>query len=172
MSTLYVDNLQPNLGSQVEIPNLKPLAGSVVQTVYEESAIAVATTSTSHSTFINATITPKYASSKILISTSGTYYKNNNSSGITGSSFWTMSRNGTTLPDHNWSSGGSTEHYLTYTDGTHGNFYIILPFFSNILDAPASTSALIYRFRVRAAVSGSTHSFYSGLNMTLTEIAQ
>ena len=32
MSTLYVDNLQPNLGSQVEIPNLKPLAGQVVQT--------------------------------------------------------------------------------------------------------------------------------------------
>ena len=30
MSTLYVDNLQPNLGSQVAIPNLKPLAGSVV----------------------------------------------------------------------------------------------------------------------------------------------
>ena len=32
MSTLYVDNLQPNLGNQVEIPNLKPLAGAVVNT--------------------------------------------------------------------------------------------------------------------------------------------
>jgi len=31
MSTLYVDNLEPNLGSQVEIPDLKPLAGSVLQ---------------------------------------------------------------------------------------------------------------------------------------------
>jgi len=31
MSTLYVDNLAPNLGSQVEIPDLKPLAGSVVR---------------------------------------------------------------------------------------------------------------------------------------------
>lgn len=31
MSTLYVDNLQPNLGSQVEIPNMKPLAGTVIQ---------------------------------------------------------------------------------------------------------------------------------------------
>ena len=30
MSTLYVDNLEPNLGSQVEIPDLKPLAGSVI----------------------------------------------------------------------------------------------------------------------------------------------
>ena len=33
MSTLYVDNLEPNLSSQVEIPNLKPAAGSVVQTL-------------------------------------------------------------------------------------------------------------------------------------------
>ena len=31
MSSLYVDNIVPNLGSQVQIPNLKPLAGSVVQ---------------------------------------------------------------------------------------------------------------------------------------------
>lgn len=31
MSTLYVDNLQPNLGSQVEIPDLKPNAGQIVQ---------------------------------------------------------------------------------------------------------------------------------------------
>ena len=30
MSILYVDNLQPNLGSQVEIPNLKPPAGTVI----------------------------------------------------------------------------------------------------------------------------------------------
>lgn len=30
MSTLYVDNLQPNLGSQVEIPNLKPPIGTVI----------------------------------------------------------------------------------------------------------------------------------------------
>ena len=37
MSTLYVDNLQPNLGSQVEIPNLKPLAWSVIQDVVGEN---------------------------------------------------------------------------------------------------------------------------------------
>lgn len=30
MSILYVDNLQPNLGSQVEIPNLKPPVGTVI----------------------------------------------------------------------------------------------------------------------------------------------
>lgn len=170
MSTLYVDNLQPNLGSQVEIPSLKPLAGSVVQTVYEESAIAVSTTSTSQSTVINATITPRYASSKIMVSVHGTFYKTNNSSGTTGSAWWAMSRNGTALPDHNWTSSG--EHLLVYTDGTYGNFYIVAPFAANILDSPASTSALTYRFRFRASVSGSTFQFYQGVNMTLQEIAQ
>lgn len=30
MSTLYVDNLEPNLGSQVEIPDLKPPIGNVI----------------------------------------------------------------------------------------------------------------------------------------------
>lgn len=30
MSTIYVDKLEPNLGSRVEIPDLKPLAGSVI----------------------------------------------------------------------------------------------------------------------------------------------
>ena len=44
MSTLYVDNLQPNLGSQVEIPDLKPLGGAVVQSVvWEIPAIARST---------------------------------------------------------------------------------------------------------------------------------
>ena len=31
MSTLYVDNLQPNLGSQVEIPDLKMPTGTIVR---------------------------------------------------------------------------------------------------------------------------------------------
>lgn len=46
MSTLYVDNLQPNLGSQVEIPDLKMPSGSVVRmghakhSTYVTSAVA------------------------------------------------------------------------------------------------------------------------------------
>jgi len=39
MSTLYVDNLQPNLGSQVEIPQLKPLAGNVIQVATASSGV-------------------------------------------------------------------------------------------------------------------------------------
>jgi hypothetical protein len=70
MSTLYVDNLQPNLGSQVEIPNLKPLAGSVVQVVQGSTSSQTSITSagswfdiTGNETFI----TPSSSSSKILV---------------------------------------------------------------------------------------------------------
>jgi hypothetical protein len=72
MSTLYVDNLQPNLGSQVEIPNFKPLAGSVVQvqsadlhTVYTAAGSGVEDVFTN--TGLQVNITPTSASSKVLV---------------------------------------------------------------------------------------------------------
>lgn len=44
MSTLYVDNLEPNLGSQVEIPDLKPLAGSVINQEIVTNSISTTVT--------------------------------------------------------------------------------------------------------------------------------
>ena len=62
MSTLYVDNLQPNLGSGVSIP------GHVIQVITAETSTTVSNTTTSFTdTGLTATITPKSASSKILI---------------------------------------------------------------------------------------------------------
>lgn len=68
MSTLYVDNLEPNLGSEVLIPDLKPRAGQVLQVVqdYETAAVAFSGTDTYH-TVMSVTITPKDANSKMLI---------------------------------------------------------------------------------------------------------
>lgn len=68
MSTLYVDNLAPNLGSQVEIPQLKPLAGSVVQVQYGELTSRVVYNQQSFGNIgLSATITPTSATSLILI---------------------------------------------------------------------------------------------------------
>ena len=56
MSTLYVDNLEPNLGSQVEIPDLKPLAGSVInQELVTTTTSVTVTTST-----LTSVWTPSY----------------------------------------------------------------------------------------------------------------
>lgn len=68
MSTLYVDNLQPNLGSEVEIPDMKPLAGSVVQCRHYEVGGLVSDVNTDAFTTIESvTFTPKYSNSHILI---------------------------------------------------------------------------------------------------------
>ena len=97
MSTLYVDNLAPNLGSQVQIPNLKPLAGSVVQVVTDQKtvgnsghnadirdlSISVTGGFSSSITIQSLQITPKFANSKILLVWSG-QLRTNMSSGAGG----------------------------------------------------------------------------------------
>lgn len=63
MSTLYVDNLAPNLGSQVEIPDLKPLAGSVVQAAASGNSTFYNVATTSFTTIGAITFTPKFPNS-------------------------------------------------------------------------------------------------------------
>lgn len=65
MSTLYVDNLQPNLGSQVEIPNLKPNSGNVIKTQLLTNTSNADITSTSYTDAMTFTYTPALATSKI-----------------------------------------------------------------------------------------------------------
>lgn len=67
MTTVYVDNIAPNLGSSVHIPN------HIVQTVYNYSTGGdITTTSTSNvSTGLSVTITPKYANSILKVSLMG-----------------------------------------------------------------------------------------------------
>ena len=65
MSTLYVDNLQPNLGSRVMA------AGHVVQVVTNTySTRVVNSTASNVDTGLTASITPTSASSKILVTVS------------------------------------------------------------------------------------------------------
>ena len=71
MSTLYVDNLEPNLGSQVEIPDLKPNAESIINTERSCAYNAyVDNTSTTFTDAITWTYTPVSATSKIIFQTS------------------------------------------------------------------------------------------------------
>lgn len=64
MSTLYVDNLQPNLGSRVMA------AGHVVDVIQNTSGATVEMTATNTWTDVNptVTITPKSTSNKIMVS--------------------------------------------------------------------------------------------------------
>lgn len=79
MSTLYVDNLQPNLGSQVEIPNLKANPQNVLKTELLATTVEAANSSSSYSDAVVWTYTPVSATSKIIFQTSNwiTGYRNN-----------------------------------------------------------------------------------------------
>jgi hypothetical protein len=68
MTTLYVDNIAPNLQSKISAPNLQLPSGSVVQVVTVSTSTQVQTSSsTDTDTGLTASITPTSTSSKILV---------------------------------------------------------------------------------------------------------
>lgn len=162
MSTLYVDNLQPNLGTGVSIP------GHVIQTVYAEDDTAINTTSTSYiDTSVTASITPKSASSKILVivqSTLRSITSSTNGSGVQAM----IHRDGTAIGKvvqakvrENLSTGN--------TSNVQGGGSIVA------LDTPNTTSQVTYTVRVKTANSAVECRYNSdgtGSTITLMEIAQ
>ena len=162
MSTLYVDNLQPNLGNRVMA------AGHVVQVVRNETTastvLAQNATSNAYADVVSTTITPTATSSKIKVTVSGVYYATSNAS-VT--HIFRIRRNNQT-PTHNWVQSGWGQ-YLQYRDSAI-NYHIPVPFNYTILDEPASTAALTYKLDIWAQRTGLT--MYSGTSITLEEIAQ
>lgn len=163
MSTLYVDNLQPNLGSRVMA------AGHVVQVVEDVvTPLFTSVTSTSHVTIASVTITPSATSSKIILRGEGMFYKNNNGAGSNGAAFWSIYRNGVVVPNVGFLQENGTSHYAHYTDNT---LLYIYPFSQSVTDTPNTTAAITYDFKVSSALGG-TFSYYSGFKLTAMEIAQ
>ena len=158
MSTLYVDNLQPNLGSRVMA------AGHVVQVVNSviSSASPATTVSTYSETGISGTITPQSASSKVLVIINiGGVFKNSGNTWVN----FKWSRNGVDqgiFSDVTAYDGGSGENNVGSVSMTY-------------LDTPSSTSPVTYAVQF----SNNTPAGYAGFNrngtnsyITLMEIAQ
>ena len=190
MSTLYVDNLQPNLGSQVEIPALKPISGSVVQVVqdYKTDATVYNGVDTYHNV-MTVSITPKYANSKMLISSDVSYcYQNGQQQfewyfhlnrSINGSVFGVIGAGdaaGSRQSGWFQPSGAETSSLSPYMMfGTLSGTY---------LDSPATTQAITYNlvfrshtnsFYINRSVNDTDGSGYSKRltsNLTVMEIAQ
>jgi hypothetical protein len=153
MSTLYVDNLEPNLGSQVVIPDLKPLAGSVVQVAFGELTTRVQSSTASWSDIgLSATITPQYANSKILISCFFGRIGSNQTNGdhggavrilrgVNNANFTDADING--VADGNRSRGiFKYEGRVFNNDHQHGGYGTVG------FDTPNSTSSLTYKAQV------------------------
>lgn len=156
MSTLYVDNLQPNLGSRVMA------AGHVVQVVHHVlSGEAVVSDTAGATTVFSGAITPTSTSSKILIQMSHNVYIGSISS--SGSFGEKILRGSTQIYSKSevWYVGSTQDMFEAWST----TFY----------DSPSTTSAITYNYQV-VPYSGRGVLKYNrgGGNavMTLMEIAQ
>jgi hypothetical protein len=126
-------------------------AGQVLQVVTGTYGSQVSTTSTTFtSTPLNASITPKFATSKILIIYSGSIYIN--SSGNT--AFQTIYRNSTNI--------GGANGFCEINAG--GSWFSTS---ANYLDSPATTSSTTYTVYFRTTNSGNA-TFFGGDSLTNT----
>ena len=157
MSTLEVKAIQAPTGYDLQMP-----AGAIIQVVGGSRVGDLATTSTSFvAQGLTATITPKFASSKILITTLCGFSVPSNDA-----LYFNIERNvggsGTNLHSHNEGFGGAQS--VTYR-GCHT---------LNYLDSPNTTSAITYKLLVRSG-GGNTVEVPAWANalqtITLQEVA-
>ncbi len=135
MSTLEVKAIQAPTGYDLDMP-----AGHIVQTVSSTLSSTVAiTTNTSFTNIFSATITPKFATSKILIVVNlGAVGE---STGSSRSQAFQLKRGSTAIgiADADGSRQRASFRVWTPTDSNHASTGSI-----NYLDSPATTSATTY----------------------------
>ena len=168
MSTLKVDTIQgKTTAGSVAMP-----AGHVVQTVNATHATAVQTTSSSFvATPLNASITPKFSTSKILVRFSVPAYATSGEhcaatvfreSGTASSG---SSISGTNLGDATW---GFSSVYAGSSD------IMASVHCTGVLDSPSTTSATRYTVAFKQVNTGTSDVFVNGAmgTLTLQEISQ
>ena len=168
-STLTVDNI---VGATTAA-NVKLPAGSILQTLSTtkiDDHFQSATTSFVDVTGVTLTITPKYNTSKNLITVSGAF-SHNTSSRL---SLFNLVRGSTAigLPTSAKTNSATRAMYHNGTDQLH-QLHI------EFLDSPATTSATTYKLQMRTNSSGilyigdrPSEDTRQGTTMTLMEISQ
>ena len=140
MSTLYVDTItEKTAGNGVQIADLVPAAGSVVQVVQGQNTVRQTISSSSFVTSgLDVNITPTSSSSKILViaQTSG------NSESANRSLKYTLYRDSTNL-------GGTNGLGLIESPQAR----LQTPLVASILDSPSTTSQITYSLYVSASSS-------------------
>lgn len=140
MTTLYVDNIAPNLQSKISAPNLTLPTGSILQV--QNGTLKTRTTMSSTAvaaTNLTASITPTSTSSKILIEVTAGWGMSDHNLG----NFY-LHRNGSNLISG--TNGNAWQIFQNQVQGgTSSNsngFYV--PLALSYMDTPSSTSALTY----------------------------
>ena len=170
MSTLQVENLigqtSGSNANKIIIPSGQTLyaAGHVIQTLTDVSVITESTTSkASSNSFANSslsiTITPKSASSKIIVSAVAS---TGSSNGADGSTILRMIRDSTPIGIGNASGNRIRAGSGRGTSNQDGNTMLNIPL--QITDTPNTTSAVTYtlQFAIRGTGAGTAYLNRSG----------
>ena len=153
MTTLYVDNIAPNLQSKISAPNLTLPSGSVIQVQSFSHTTRLNTNSESFvPTSTAVSITPTSSSSKILVFVSSGTDVNNT---ITDESRYTLYRDSTNLGDSTVGFGMAMGL----------NVRIRVPVAFQYLDSPSTTNQITYTLYVRSQSNTSTVE-WNGTNNT------
>ena len=153
MSTLYVDNLEPNLGSRVMA------AGHVVQTVFQNlNPSEIAINSSTYTDLESLSITPTATSSKIVIFHSVPAYTVG--SGIGYNWHGTRLLRGSTIligsmADSNGPYGYGGSYSTSYVNSASSSNLIL-----SYVDSPATTSQVTYKVQGATYDSNVTAKFY------------
>lgn len=170
MSQLFVDTItEKTSGNGVQIADLVPAAGSVIQVVNTSSDTRTASTSTSFTaaTDLAATITPTSSSSKICVQYDVSYRVYNNAGADSIMVIGISKDGGSTVLAQN--------RLRSYDYGNSGSI-IESTLSASFFDSPATTSALTYQVYFKnqnaanATINNDTPTAIS--SVTLMEIAQ
>jgi hypothetical protein len=155
MTTLYVDNIAPNLQSRVSVP------GHVIQVVSVTNGTQTDVTNTSSfvDTPVTATITPVSTSSQILVRVTP-QIKIGNNSGAASRGFLKVDR------DSGAASSDEQRVYL-YDYGLSGS-YLEYMLSMDWLDSPATTSPVTYTLQLKLQDGNSISCSYNNSTSTIT----
>ena len=135
-SELRVDKIIPTAG----VPTGG--GGGIIQVVHEKRTTSFTTTSQTYVDFMTATITPKFSTSKILISF-GLYAGTNGDVNHPYASIFRDSTEIGSATDTGSRTGASAVFNTANMQQLHGS--------NQHLDSPATTSAITYRIKVRTS---------------------
>lgn len=160
MSTLYVDNLQPNLGTGVSIP------GHVIGVAHGVSS-TFSTNSTGETLVVEVSYTPKVTGSRLLISGISPRYQTNSSTGSWHSSAYLhLKQNG--VPK------ASFEHVGTLAHSGESCENVPVEYYSDPVTAGVTYTFGLYHQPTNSGTSqwqfGRSHSFVGGVTQTHTRI--
>ena len=189
VSTLKTNTIQAATGSTVNITSGQVLhaPGHVIQTVFTASDTKISTTSASYVEYLSLAITPKLATSKILVKTVTSFggAANSYASGkcdrtISGGATTTL-KNGT----HHHTENRFDDASFSLQCNNNNDTYKVWVNSFDFLDSPSTTSACTYKLHIltdassrQSTVNRSVTNPSDGYNtpgnttMTLMEIAQ